>query len=61
MRFFNNITRIAQGILYVCGISIHNNFTDECVPDFSCCNKEIHSPINKRLKDFWSDLKRMLR
>ena len=51
MRFFNNITRIAQGILYVCGISIHNNFTDECAPDFSCCNKEIHSQI-KDLKIF---------
>lgn len=59
IRFTNNITRILQGILYVCGISIHNNFTDECVPDFSCCCKDIHSPIRKRIKDFVEGTKRI--
>lgn len=60
-RFCKNITRIMQGILYVCGISMHNNFTDECVPDFSCCCKDIHSPATKRLKDFYRGLKRIIR
>lgn len=60
-RFSKNITRIMQGVLYVCGISIHNNFTDECVPDFSCCCKDIHSLITKRLRDFCRDLERMIR
>ena len=57
----NNITRILQGVLYVFGISIHNNFTDECVPDFSCCCKYIHSPIRKRIRDFAEGTKRIFR
>lgn len=61
IRLANNITRILQGILYVCGISIHNNFTDECVPDFSCCCKDIHSPIGKRIRDFAEGTKRIFR
>mgnify|MGYP007129673865 CR=1 FL=1 len=61
IRFANNITRILQGVLYVCGISIHNNFTDECVPDFSCCCKDIHSPIRKRIRDFAEGTKRIFR
>lgn len=60
-RFSKNVTRIMQGVLYVCGISMHNNFTDECVPDFSFCCKDIHSPIAKRLRDFCRDLERMIR
>ena len=60
-RFCKNITRIMQGILYVCGISIHNNFTNECVSDFSCCCKDIRNPITKRIKYFSGDLRRILR
>lgn len=60
-RAINNVTRIIQGILYVCGISIHNNFTNECVSDFSCCCKDIRNPITKRIKYFRSDLRRILR
>lgn len=26
------------------GISIHNRKTDECVPDFSCCEESINTP-----------------
>ena len=61
IRLANNITRIMQGILYVGGISIHNNFTDECVPDFSCCCKDIHSPVRKRIRDFAGNVKRIFR
>lgn len=61
IRFVYNITRIIQGVLYVCGISIHNNFTNECVPDFSCCYKDMHSPIRKRIKDFVKGTKRIFR
>ena len=32
-----NISSIVQWILWKCGISWHNTFTDECTPDFSCC------------------------
>lgn len=61
IRFTNNITRILQGILYVFGFSIHNNFTDECVPDFSCCCKDIHSPVRKKVRDFAEETKRIFR
>lgn len=61
IRFLNNITRTFQGILYVAGISIHNNFTDECVSDFSCCCKAIKNPFNKRFKYFVGDMKRIWR
>lgn len=60
-RFLNNITRTMQGILYVCGISIHNNYTDECVSDFSCCCRDIHNPIGKRLEFFLGDMRGMWR
>lgn len=60
-RFCESVTRVMQGILYVCGISVHNNITHECVPDFSCCCKDIHSPLHKRFKDFYGDLKRIIR
>lgn len=61
LRIIKNFTRIMQGIMYVCGISVHNYITNECVADFSCCCKEIHNPISKRFKLFYHDLKRMLR
>lgn len=60
-RFLNNITRTMQGILYVCGISIHNHYTGECVSDFSCCCGSIHNPIRKRFKYFVADMKRCWR
>ena len=60
-RFLNNITRTVQGILYVCGISIHNNYTGECVPDFSCCHRNTHTPIRKRIKFFIGDMRRCWR
>lgn len=55
-----NITRIIQFILYIFGISIHNNFTDECVPDFSCCINN-HSNLVKRIKDSLSVLRNIIR
>ena len=59
-RFFNNLTRTMQGILYVLGISLHNYYTNECVPDFSCC-EDIYTPLHKRIKYFIGDMKRMWR
>jgi hypothetical protein len=32
-------------------ISIHDDVDNECCPDFSCCNKNINTPIAKR-KEF---------
>jgi hypothetical protein len=32
-----------QLIKWVNGESIHNNIDDECCPDFSCCNKNVHT------------------
>lgn len=61
IRFFNNIARTIQGIAYVFGASVHNCFTNECVSDFSCCCREIHTPLRKRIKYFWNDMKRMWR
>lgn len=61
IRFINNITRTFQGIMYVLGISIHNYYTNECVSDFSCCYKDIHTPLYKRIKYFVGDMKRMWR
>ena len=34
---------------WVDGRSIHNKERDECCPDFSCCCKEVNSPIEERL------------
>lgn len=39
-----------QLILWLFGKSIHNDVTDECCPDFSCCNPELKEPFKKRLK-----------
>lgn len=39
-----------QLILWVCGKSIHNHITDECCPDFSCCEPQLKEPFIKRLK-----------
>jgi len=33
---------------WVNGISIHNDERDECCPDFSCCNKEVNTPMHIR-------------
>lgn len=30
------------------GISIHNDIDDECCPDFSCCDKNINTPLEQR-------------
>ena len=30
------------------GHSVHNAATDECCPDFSCCNQKIDTPIEDR-------------
>jgi hypothetical protein len=33
---------------WVAGESIHNTERDECCPDFSCCNKNVNTPIEAR-------------
>ena len=33
---------------WVEGESIHNDEKGECCPDFSCCNKKIHTPKEVR-------------
>jgi len=33
---------------WVRGNSIHNTIDDECCPDFSCCNKDMNTPIVDR-------------
>jgi hypothetical protein len=33
---------------WVTGDSVHNNETDECCPDFSCCNDKMDTPIEVR-------------
>ncbi len=34
--------------LWVEGKSVHNTTRDECCPDFSCCNKDVNTPIGVR-------------
>ena len=34
--------------LWVKGKSVHNNETDICCPDFSCCNDQINTPKEER-------------
>ncbi len=48
-----------QLFLWVFGKSTHNHTTDECCPDFSCCEPSLKEPFIKRLKyavkqPFWS-------
>ena len=38
-------TQLAQ---WVAGNSVHNTDDDECCPDFSCCNKDMHTPKEVR-------------
>lgn len=42
-RFSNPIVYRAtvhiQNLLYSLGVKWHNTYSDECVKDFSCCNK----------------------
>ena len=40
-----------QNILYLFGINVHNNYRDECTPDFRCCCKEISKPSFKERLD----------
>lgn len=35
---------------WVKGNSIHNDTRDECCPDFSCCDKNIDTPLDVRHK-----------
>lgn len=34
--------------LWVYGKSVHNSDLDICCPDFSCCNKNVNTPIEER-------------
>ncbi len=34
--------------LWVAGESVYNETTDECCPDFSCCNPKINTPIETK-------------
>lgn len=36
--------------LWAGGNSQHNHVDDECCPDFSCCNKKMHTPDEERKK-----------
>ena len=38
----------AQLDSWVAGNPVHNNFANECCPDFSCCRPELLWPENKR-------------
>lgn len=38
-----------QTELWVNGLSIHNEDSDECCPDFSCCRPHLIAPIEERL------------
>ena len=38
-----------QLILWVFGKSVHNHTTDECCPDFSCCEPSLKEPFHERL------------
>jgi len=33
---------------WVNGVSLHNDDRDECCPDFSCCNPDMHTPKEDR-------------
>lgn len=33
---------------WVNGVSIHDYDNNQCCPDFSCCNKKMHTPIEER-------------
>ena len=35
---------------WVNGESIHNKERDECCPDFSCCNPDVTTPAEERVK-----------
>ena len=37
-----------QLLQWVKGNSVHNEERNECVPDFSCCNPAINTPIETR-------------
>lgn len=43
------MTYAEQLALWVAGESIHGDGEDwECCPDFSCCNKDMHTPLEER-------------
>jgi hypothetical protein len=37
-----------QVILWLAGISFHNDERSECCPDFSCCSPELLAPFEER-------------
>jgi hypothetical protein len=37
---FYRFTVLIQSALWRIGIPWHNRFSDECTPDFNCCNKK---------------------
>lgn len=45
-------TPLEQLSFWSTGISIHNPWRDECCPDFSCCQKELQWPAEKRMEFF---------
>lgn len=38
-----------QNAFWLIGINIHNTITDECTPNFNCC-EDIYSTFSSRLK-----------
>ena len=40
---------IEQLNLWVEGEPTHNDETNECCPDFSCCNKKVNTPVEVRV------------
>jgi len=35
---------------WVMGNSVHNTDDDECCPDFSCCDKDVKTPLEVKLR-----------
>jgi hypothetical protein len=42
-----DLSRIKQGVEWIKGNSLHNPITDECTPDFSCCEPNIITAMSR--------------
>ena len=42
--------------MWIHGVSIHNAFSDECCPDFSCCRPELLNDRAKRERVGFAEL-----
>ena len=48
---------IDQLEFWIGGLSLHNEETGDCCPDFSCCNPKLHAPKHERINftRFWKE------